>query len=214
MKTFLINTSDEIGQQRLPVAMAELEKYGIKAKRYEAIYNKKCGWLGLIQTMRILFEENRNEDILIFEDDIVILREDFNEIFGKVLEQLPNDFDCLYLGCNLLVTPTKVSDNILKVSSAYSSHAVLYSKKCIDLMLSLWDEKKPYDGFLLHKIQPYGKCFCTFPMLVSQRKGVSNIFEYEPLKQVGIESIYDVKTKEIDWGLFMKNQFELLTKNL
>lgn len=215
-KIFLINTEDEIGWNRLPIAFAELDKHNIPAIRYKAIKNEKNGAVGLSQTMRILFEENKGNHILVFEDDILILNQnvnDFDEYMEAAMWELPPDYHCLYLGCNLLLPPARVSDTLLKVRAAYSSHAVIYSKKCIDLMLTLWEEK-PFDMFLMQKIQPYGKSFCTFPMLISQRKGVSNIFEYNPQEQVGLEKYYDVKTQEIDWGLFMERQFELMTKNL
>ena len=216
IKTFLINTSDEIGRNRLPIALAELDKHNIPAVRYEAIKNND-GAYGLSRTMLKLFKENIGSQIIVFEDDIVILKDgfnDFNDYMEVIMAQLPKDFLCLYLGCNLLTTPVRVASNLLKTMAAYSSHAVIYSKNCIDLMLKLWEDDKPFDMFLMQKIQPYGKSFCTNPMLVSQRKGVSNIFNYDPKVNIGIERYYDAPTNEIDWGLFMKDQFELLTKNI
>lgn len=212
-KTYLINTNDTIGKCRLPIAAKELNSHGISFDKYPAIINEN-GELGLIQTMKKLFEENINCNILVFEDDIEILHNRIYDFIEMIIEQVPDDFDLLYLGCNLLVPPVKVSKNILKIRAAYSSHSVLYSKKGIDLILSLWKENQPYDNFLMTEIQPYGNCFCTYPILCSQRIGESSIFKYDPKKQIGIEKYYNVSTKEIDWGLLMKEQFNLMTKNL
>lgn len=212
-KTYLINANDTIGKCRLPMAVKELNSHGIAFEKYQAIINED-GALGLCQTMKKLFEESRGRNILVFEDDIEILEEDIYDFVEMVMEQVPEGFDLLYLGCNLLIPPVKLSKNILQVRAAYSSHAVLYSSKGIDLILRLWKEDKPYDEFLLKEIQPYGNCFCFYPMICSQKIGESSIFKYEPAKQLGIEKYYNVATKEIDWGLLMKEQFCLMTKNL
>lgn len=212
---FLVNTSDIIGNQRLELSQKELSIKKIPPFiRYEAIIDTKNGANGLLMTMRKLFEENVGKNIMVFEDDILFLREDFNEIMELALGQLDKEYLCLYLGCNLLTAPVKVSDNLLKVMGAYSSHSVIYSKTCIDLMLTLWQYDKSFDMFLMQKVQPYGKSFCINPMLVSQRKGVSSIFEYVPEKQIGIDTYYNKETKEIDWGLMMTERFEMFTKNL
>jgi glycosyl transferase family 25 len=49
---------------------------------------------------------------LIFEDD-VILCEDFINIFNKYINELPNDYDILYIGdgCNLHIEPDKLISN-------------------------------------------------------------------------------------------------------
>jgi len=214
-KIFVVNTPDEIGTKRL-IALSEEPNTKLVTPflLYKAIIDKNDGANGLLLTMHRIFEENKGSNTLILEDDFVILRDDFNEIMEAVMNQLDNEFDLLYLGCNLLMPPVKVSENIFKVSAAYSSHSVIYSKKGIDLILKLWKYDKPFDMFLMQEIQPYGKCYCTYPMLISQSKGVSNIFNYDPKVNIGIEKYYDAPTNEIDWGLFMKDQFEFLTKNI
>lgn len=215
-KIFVINTNNNIGYCRYEYFIKQFYLNPIPYVRYDAIENEN-GELGLLKTMKQLFNEcyeNNYSQVLVFEDDATIIVNEFNDIMQDAIKQLPTDFLCLYLGCNLLVPPVKLSKNILQIRAAYSSHSILYSKKGIDLILSLWKENQPYDNFLMTEIQPYGNCFCTYPILCSQRIGESSIFKYDPKKQIGIEKYYNVATNEIDWGLLMKEQFNLMTKNL
>jgi GR25 family glycosyltransferase involved in LPS biosynthesis len=214
--TFVINTNDEIGNKRLPLIQAELRKYNIDFKLVNAIKNKN-GAKGLLLTMKKLFDsciENNEQNILVFEDDAVFINENVNEIMNAAMQQLPKDFLYLALGYNLLLPPTRESENLIRIQSSYSTHASVYIRKVIELILKKWNEEKPYDIFLLHNIQIYGSCYGVFPIVCSQRTGISNIFEYNPEKQIGIEKYYNVGTKEINWGLMMKERYEELTKNI
>lgn len=213
-KILVINTSDEIGIERHSWVTLQMCLHKIYMEKYEAIINTD-GAKGLSRTMYKLMEYVKVaqlSNVLVFEDDFIFIL-GIDEVMNKVMAQLPPDFDLLYLGCNLLVPPVRHSENLFKIKSAYSSHAILYSAKAIDLILSHWDEDKPYDNFLMTKIQPYGNCFVTNPMLCSQRKGVSSIFEYKPT-MLGMERYYDFETKEIDWGKMMEERFEEFTANL
>ncbi len=204
-KIFVINTDDEIGRRRWFYVTLEVNFHNLSVERYEAV-KQDDGAKGLLKTMHKLFNEAQG-NVLVFEDDFKLLGLDAEFTMNKAMAQLPKDFDLLYLGCNLLMPPVVVSENILQVQAAYSSHAILYSKKGIDLILSLWSEEKPYDMFLMQKIQPYGKCYCVSPMLASQRKGVSSIYVNE--NKPGMERYYDSETKEIDWGLMMEEKFKM-----
>jgi len=214
--TFVINTDDDIGNKRLPLIQSELKKYNIDFKLVEAIKNEN-GAKGLSLTMKKLFDsciENSESDILVFEDDAVFINDNVNEIMEAAMQQLPKNYLYLSLGYNLLLPPIRESENLIKLQSSYATHAIIYSRKCIELILDKWNEEKPYDIFLMNNIQIYGASYGVYPMLCNQRTGISNIFEYNPEEQIGIEKYYNVETKEINWGAMMQERYDELTKNI
>ena len=157
----------------MELAEAEMKKYGIPFERYEATRNEN-GVIGLLQTMKRLFcecVENGYSRVLVFEDDVFFFDESVNDTMSKAMQQVPPDFLYLFLGCNFIVQPTRVTENILKVNGAYSTHAVLYTLECIRMILPLLDQVLAYDIVLMQNIQGMGRTYCAYPMLASQRIG-------------------------------------------
>lgn len=179
---------------------------------------QKGGFAGLNKTMSSLFfgaiKTGMNE-VLVFEDDVVF---DGNEFWNKAdeaLADLPEDYDCLHFGLNLLMPPQQLphTDKIYRITKAYAAHAVLYSRKAMQFLLPLlhkFGETEPFDVILCKYLQPWGNCYCTSEMLAKQRKTTSNIFKYNPNIHIGIEAYYNRETKEIDWQKMMDERFEQL----
>jgi hypothetical protein len=59
-----------------------------------------------------------------------------------------------------------------------------YSESGMRKILELKWDGTPIDKMIAEKIQPQGKCFCTFPFLITQRNGYSDI------EQKQVESYY------------------------
>ncbi len=213
--TFIVSLPEST--ERLRLTKQQLDKLDIKYRVWRAI-KKENGAEGLIETLKYLFEHclARNyERVVIFEDDIE-LTEDFNYYFNEGLKQLPDDFHLFYFGGNLLLEPTKYSYYLLKLTGAYATHAIMYSKEAMQMILNLLYENEDglaYDQLLYKHIQPLGKCYITNKMVATQRTGVSNIFVYDPKTQVGIEKYYNIETNEINWGLMMQERFDMMTRN-
>ncbi len=154
----------------------ELEKFKIPFWFYNATENEN-GAEGLRQTMVDLFTyciQKGYKRVLVFEDDAVML-EDINHYMPLCLSQLPNDFDLFYLGCqhNQLFERFH-SPNILCVTSAFATHAVLWSESGMRKFLDRVQEL-PIDRTIRNTIQNDGLCYCSYPMLVSQRPSFSDI---------------------------------------
>lgn len=196
-KVYVINLPER--KDRLELANAELKSHGIEYTLFEATKNEN-GVLGLLDTMIRLFDEaisEGHEHILVFEDDVKLLCP-FTPFMETVLPQLHTDYHTFYLGLNLLTTPKKISENILLIDQAYSSHAILYSRSGMILTLAALNrERTPYDILLRDHIQVLKKSFCSFPMLATQRISFSSI-----------------ENKVIDWGQLMATTFSMHTKNL
>lgn len=158
---------------------------------------KTDGRLGLLMTLQGLWQKSVDEGlerVLILEDDINIVGD--LAVMEKVMEQLPKDFDMLYLGCNLAQPPTVYSANILCVHRALATHAVVYSRKAMTRLLSL-PMHLPVDVFLANTIQAAGNCYCTYPLLISQYPGYS-----------------DIEKRQTDWTHVLEARFVERTKHL
>lgn len=171
-----------------------IEELGFDVERKRAVEHSK-GAVGLMYTMLELFNEVLSrgyENILVFEDDAYVVDGvDFNATMDAAIEQLPPNYDMLFLGCQ----PSKgyecfYSKNLLPVKHAYSTHAVLYSKKGINMILAS-SLSEPIDNHYVDHIQPSGDCYQIFPFLCGQRAGYS-----------------DIGKSEISWDYYLKRKHD------
>lgn len=190
------------GREDRRLLMAEeMCKYEIEKYEFFEATRDDNGIRGLLLSMKRLFEdaiEKKYEHILILEDDnffllhpVLFLRE--------VLPQLPKDYLLFFLGLNLLSQPKRISQNILKVSQSYSTHAIAYSREAMKMILPLLLQEpiRPYDILIRDELQPSQRTYCTMPMLSTQRPGVS-----------------DIEKGFIDWGKLMAISYRTHTRNL
>lgn len=158
----------------------QAEKYSIPFERVNAIYNEQQGAAGLRDTMAALFNEQIAKNAyhtLVFEDDASILVEPFwfHEYMNKVMEQLPENYHMVFLGCQLTNRVSHFhSPNLIPVSKAFSTHAVLYSLQGMKEIMAR-NFGYPIDNWMVDEIQTLGQSYCTFPLLCSQVPGVSDI---------------------------------------
>lgn len=195
-KVYLINLPEMT--DRLRISVESLEEEGIEYTLFPAVKNDN-GVLGLLSTMKKLFIEileGEDTNVLILEDDFKFLLKP-NGFLNILVEQLPVDYDCLFLGCNLLNRPERISDNLLKIGMSYSTHSIGYSKKAIEKIMPLFDKPKAYDILLRDGVQPDGNCYATYPMLATQHSGYSSI-----------------EGKVIDWGEYISQSYRTYTKGI
>jgi GR25 family glycosyltransferase involved in LPS biosynthesis len=176
-------------EDRLLQAAEVLETYNIPYNRVEAIYNQEHGATGLRDTMVKLFEEEiakKTQHLLVFEDDVIFVegQDTFHQAMNNVMAQLPEQYHICYFGCQLTLTPTRFySSNLIPVQKAYSTHAWLISYQGMKEILAS-DLKGPIDNHIVDFVQPLGHCYCTYPLLASQREGFSDIgkqvFDWNP----------------------------------
>ncbi len=195
MPTFIINLPNR--PDRLAKIKAQLDKFGIFYYVWAATKNED-GKKGLVETMRELFAHCAGMDydnVFVFEDDSRILSDEFLEIIYKCVLQLPKDYELFYAGCNLHGKCKRYSENLIEGTGFYSSHAVMYSKAAIFRILSLLKNYNcAYDELLVKEIQREGNTFCSFPLLVSQENGYSDIAKRNVNYEKFIEKRYEEKT--------------------
>jgi GR25 family glycosyltransferase involved in LPS biosynthesis len=196
-KVFVVNLLER--WERMERTAAELSRHGVKYEPWAAI-KKNNGEQGLRETMKHLFEHvlyKGYSRVCVFEDDIRILVESFKEQFDDCIANCPADFSLFYLGANLWHKPMRYRKNVLKVTGAYSTHAVIYSREAIEQILSFLHKEKAYDRILVDHIQPGLNCFCAYPLLITQYNGFSDIAKKEVDYQKFLEQRYWERTKDI-----------------
>lgn len=196
---YLINL--ESRTERLLISLRRLHWFDIPVQVFDAIYNERNGAVGLRSTMIALFTECLHRgynNVLIFEDDFMVL-EDLNFYMPLCLQQLPKDFSLLYLGGHI-ITPfkEKYSENLLTLTGALTTHAIVYSRKAIEILLPIFiahaenpRDKTTIDMLLSNRIITAGKSYITYPLLVSQRKSWS-----------------DIENREIDYKDYIEDKYE------
>lgn len=198
-RIYILNLAER--EDRRLLMAEEMCKYEIDNYEFFEATKDENGIKGLLISMKRIFEHAISrglDNILVLEDDNLFLLNP--KLFLKaVIPQLPKTYHLFFLGLNLLAQPTRISDNILKVSQSYSTHAVTYSLAAMRMILPLLlkDPIRPYDILLRDEIQIQNESYCTLPMLSTQRPGVS-----------------DIEKGFIDWGKLMAISYRTHTKNI
>lgn len=198
---------------RLGDSLKELDTAGIKAFVWTAI-EKENGEEGLRLTMMKFFDtmiaQEKIKNVLVFEDDVKFLNA---PLLNECLRQLPGDFDIFHLGPNLLAPAEQYSKNLLKLSAAYATHAVVYSKEAMKEILKHLPGEKGFDQIINNKIIARGKSYCSYPRIATQRDSKSDIARFDDYANIGQVQMYlDHENKVIKWGDMMANRFDKFAK--
>jgi len=144
----------------------ELERMSIRAIRFTAI-DTKPGWIGCRESHLRLLEMNRNEDTFaIYEDDVKFLNDKWD-----FYDELPEDWDCLYLGASPKESQERYSEHLFRLKNAHVTHAIIWHNRpggAIEYILSHKADIRKWDDYLATVIQPMFNCFVTFPMVATQ----------------------------------------------
>jgi hypothetical protein len=168
--------------QRWQLTVNELERVGIcDYERFEAIadigphqsFNRSVNKI----ICDFFFSDKRN--LLLLEDDVIFL--DLN-YFDAALNELPADWDILYLGANVAENsfdkPIRYSPHLCRVFNAWTTHAVAFNRSLFIRELIIHQpgySVQMFDNWLsgqLHRC----KAFCISPMIAIQRPGNSYIW--------------------------------------
>ena len=115
--------------------------------------------------------QNNYKSVLIFEDDVKLL----NNL--EVLENVPSDWDMLYLGGTVHRIINRDNPNWTKVC-CWTTHAYiinLNNNNLINLILSSQNYDKEIDRFYLEYIHKNYNCYMINPMVAIQKEGFSDI---------------------------------------
>lgn len=172
--TYCINIKER--PERWENALHEISKVNIsEVSRFDAI-RANPGWGGCRESHLAIFERCRGLNrYTILEDDVAFLGDPLS-VLDKVNQQLPDDWDALWLGARLLTPITRFSANLYNLKNAYCTHAIIYNNPAIaEYVLDHRTGMRKIDVFLQTEIQEKFKCFITYPMIATQADFFSDV---------------------------------------
>jgi GR25 family glycosyltransferase involved in LPS biosynthesis len=147
--------------------------------------NRTMGQLGCLKSHLKVIEdaiENDYENILIFEDDVVIC-DDFNERLIKMMNYVPENWATIYLGGNCYHEHEKhipyketVNKYIKRNNQVYGTWAIIINKKIFENLKHLYKYRiYNADGVHVHIIQKNYESYSILPFMCHITLDVSNI---------------------------------------
>jgi GR25 family glycosyltransferase involved in LPS biosynthesis len=118
--------------------------------------------------------------VLIFEDDAVFDPK-FKEKFSTVIEEVPSDWDMLYLGALHKDAPVKVSEHVGRITKANSTFAYAVRNTVFDEFIELNSRAEHVLDMNSYRLQERFNCYCFMPNLVwveSEYSDVQNRLEH------------------------------------
>ena len=169
MKAYCINLPerperwDEFRKQKIP----------FEVQRFDAIRDNP-GWKGCTKSHLKVFQEITEYPCIVFEDDCLMLHD--WAMVEQCMIQLPADWDMLYLGATLNEKLEPYSKNLYRIKNAWTTHAIIYnSNKVPEFILSNKSNIKKIDVFITENVLPIFQCFITYPLIATQRPGISDV---------------------------------------
>ncbi len=184
----LINLDKD--KDRLKESVDELSKFGLTFKRIPGIKDEIPGRGFSLATINAL-KAIPNGGIIL-EDDV--------ELVDFWLPELPEGWDMIYFGANLTEDVERVNDDLVRVFGAWTTHAILYSKKAVSKILKEYDYETCgiYDGWLRKTFLRNNKCYMVTPMQAYQRDSWSNILKHRVSYRNTLDFNYNKFIKKAD----------------
>jgi hypothetical protein len=102
------------------------------------------------------------EGLLVLEDDVEFAA-DLGPRFARALEQVPDDWNILYLGGIHRAPPTPVGDAVARVSRTLSTFAYAIRARAFDPFLEIGGARPEGIDLQLVRMQTRRPCYCVFP---------------------------------------------------
>lgn len=156
----------------------EFERVGIDVERFSATDGDNHHLAFNKSQHRVLSKlvSEGAERMLVLEDDVVFKSTDH---LTAAFNELPEDWDVLYLGANVNGTLLdRHSHHLFKIRNSFTTHAVAYSFKMAKWIVENFnpDQFPIYDEYLRVNVQEQFKCFLVAPMVAWQRPDHSDIW--------------------------------------
>jgi GR25 family glycosyltransferase involved in LPS biosynthesis len=180
-KVYCLNLLER--EDRWNICLDNFNKYGIdNYERFDALRfvpdepekfsSKRIGQLGCIFSFCAMIDDaikNNYKQVVFLEDDFEFIEPiRFNDKLQACLSELPQDWDMLYLGANVIddfyeKPLTQYSDNLLKLNSGYALHSVCLSQKGLRAIKQLVGlDPLDFDFQLFYKIAPMYEAIDVF----------------------------------------------------
>lgn len=192
MVSWVINLDKRV--ERWYYVREHLAQMGIKVTRFSAI-EAKPGWVGCREShLEILQKTPIGDIVAIYEDDVKFL-EPWSTVF-KAMNQLPENWDMLYLGASPKQPQERYSENLFRLKNAHVTHSIVWNVRhngAVQYLLSHKSDIKKIDDFYATVIQPMFNCFVCYPLVAVQKQFPSDTCRNS-----------DVSTIERNYNLYCK----------
>ena len=166
------------------LAQREFERVGLSdVERFQAV--KEIGphqsFSHSERNILLDFYHSGASTLLHLEDDVVF--RDLSHL-NAALAQLPNDWDIVYLGANLVQwnngepRPERYGPHLFRLKSAWTTHAIGYNRKCVFEILAKQPEfsVRMFDNYLSDRLAEFN-AYIVAPMCAYQRPRKSLIWD-------------------------------------
>lgn len=140
-------------------------------------FTEGTGAFGCRQSHLAVLQQALSDDVeslLILEDDAV-LRNNFTEDVASFLAALPENWEGIMLGGQHAEPPMPVAPGIVRVRSAYRTHAYGGRSRYLRGLFSRWLDSPVHIDWRMRNWQHQYRVYAPDPFLIGQRKGRSNI---------------------------------------
>jgi GR25 family glycosyltransferase involved in LPS biosynthesis len=187
-KTYCINLDKRT--DRWQQSLSEFAKVGISVERFKACEGDNKA-LAFNKSQYHCIQKGLSEcdKFLILEDDVEF--KGWSHL-GMALNELPNDWDILWLGGNLIGCggiefrpPVRYRSHLFRPQDIWQTHAVAYSRKAAEWIVNNFPFHKDeyekegltiYDEWLRVNALPMLNCFIVAPQIAVQRADHSDIW--------------------------------------
>lgn len=169
-KAYLINLDER--KDRLKEFTNQLFPFPIE--RFSAI-KLSPGIKGCNASHKAILEKQDALPIAVFEDDCKMV-EDWS-VVETAMQELPDDWDMLYIGANLNKPLTKYSEHLFRLKNAWTTHGMIYgSQRVIDYICkNMPKDETPIDVFYSKEVLEKFNCYLVNPICAIQRGSYSDI---------------------------------------
>lgn len=175
-KIFCINLKHRTDKKKFIIGQAR--KYNFRVSFFNAIENKKNPMLGCLQShlsIIKLAKERKYKSVLIMEDDCQFVTEPI--IYEK---ELPEDWQQLFLGCNLMEILESDIQNVkhkkfIRMKCLATHSYILKSSAYDELINGLSNNNLPVDVYYKDHFQDKRTSYMIYPQLTTQKEGYSDI---------------------------------------
>ena len=174
------------------IGRLEFERVGLQVEKFQSIpdIGPHQSFSRSVRQILIDFQESDAQRLLHVEDDCL-----FRELWHMeyALHELPEDWDIVYLGANLVLwdaekpkPPTRYSSRLFRVYGAWATHAIGFNKRVLPYLLENQPgfSERMFDNWLSTRL-PELNAFVVAPMVAYQRARHSSIWgrfdDYTPI---------------------------------
>lgn len=172
-------------KDRLIKVKKEFEKIGLENVRIFSAIKNNDGAVGCIRSHLAIIKQAKKDNlnnVLVLEDDVYFEYDNTKELILNCVKDLPINWELFYLGANLHQDIFKISDNLLKLKSGFSTHAIAYNSCVYDKFISKYDNftkrmsnSDTLDVWLADEIQNQDNSYLSIPLLATQTNDYSDI---------------------------------------